>query len=441
MNAPTGRFMLLAPLALLILCGLMIWSLQLGSVALSWRQTMAALGLSSAPLSGMLDTIVVQLRLPRALLAALTGAGLAMTGALLQTTTRNELADPFLFGLSSGASAGAVLVITRFGDALGALTLPLSAFAGGILSAMAVMILFRVSRIRRAEQLIVCGLAVSFLFSALTSYLVFSGDQRAAGSVLFWSLGGLGLARWENLFIPLVSFVLLVGFTALRWRALDALLAGEQTAHSMGVNVARLRSVLRTVHGVSRFTDGRDRFCRADGALSGPTPGGRASPFVRADVRLAGGDAADRRRHAQPQPDPPSGTAHRHHYGGAGGRIYRLFTAARGAVSPLSIKFQVQALLLNQRLAQVFRPAGFLQRCRHGMFQILSIAAQVDVRPLKHQLPHVIGMFFDRVLHVVFRGAVAGKRGNEPIQYAILAQRLKLFAVQEVFIAAFFSED
>jgi iron complex transport system permease protein len=107
---------------------------------------------------------------------------------------------------------------------------------------MAVMILFRVSRVRRAEQLIVCGLAVSFLFSALTSYLVFSGDQRAAGSVLFWSLGGLGLARWDNLFIPLASFVLLAGFTALRWRALDALLAGEQTAHSMGVNVAHLRT-------------------------------------------------------------------------------------------------------------------------------------------------------------------------------------------------------
>ncbi|WP_448196280.1 iron chelate uptake ABC transporter family permease subunit, partial [Raoultella planticola] len=100
-----------------------------------------------------MDTIVVQLRVPRALLAALTGAGLAMTGALLQTTTRNELADPFLFGLSSGAAAGAVLVITRFGDALGALTLPLSAFVGGILSALAVMILFRVSRVRRAEQL------------------------------------------------------------------------------------------------------------------------------------------------------------------------------------------------------------------------------------------------------------------------------------------------
>ncbi|KLE65163.1 ABC transporter permease [Klebsiella aerogenes] len=198
--------------------------------------------LASAPVAEIVKTIVIDLRLPRVLLAALTGAGLAIVGLLLQTTTRNELADPFLFGLSSGASAGAVLVITRFGDVLGPLTLPGSAFVGGILSALAVMILFRVNQLRRAEQLIICGLAVSFLFSALTSYLVFSGDQRAAGSLLFWSLGGLGLARWDNLFIPLLSLALLSGFTLRRWRALDALLAGEQTACSLGVEVERLRS-------------------------------------------------------------------------------------------------------------------------------------------------------------------------------------------------------
>ena len=221
---------------------MMIASLQRGSVELSWRQVLSALGLASAPVAEIVKTIVIDLRLPRVLLAALTGAGLAIVGLLLQTTTRNELADPFLFGLSSGASAGAVLVITRFGDVLGPLTLPGSAFVGGILSALAVMILFRVNQLRRAEQLIICGLAVSFLFSALTSYLVFSGDQRAAGSLLFWSLGGLGLARWDNLFIPLLSLVLLSGFTLRRWRALDALLAGEQTACSLGVEVERLRS-------------------------------------------------------------------------------------------------------------------------------------------------------------------------------------------------------
>ncbi|EPG9695444.1 iron ABC transporter permease [Klebsiella aerogenes] len=242
MKPSVQRFLLWTALASVVLCGLMIASLQWGSVELSWRQVVSALGLASAPIPEMSKTIVIDLRLPRVLLAALTGAGLAIVGLLLQTTTRNELADPFLFGLSSGASAGAVLVITRFGDVLGAFTLPGSAFVGGILSALAVMILFRVNQLRRAEQLIICGLAVSFLFSALTSYLVFSGDQRAAGSLLFWSLGGLGLARWDNLIIPLASLALLSGFTLRRWRALDAMLAGEQTACSLGVEVERLRS-------------------------------------------------------------------------------------------------------------------------------------------------------------------------------------------------------
>lgn len=240
MSSVAKRLALIVPLFSLVLMGLLFLSLGLGSVALSWHEVYAILRGSHLP--GMLDTIVMDLRLPRALLAILTGAGLAITGALLQTTARNELADPFLFGLSSGASAGAVLVITRFGDGLGDMTLPISAFSGGILSALAVMIMYRVSRIRRAEQLIVCGLAVSFLFSALTSYLIFSGDQRAASSALFWSLGGLGLARWENLFIPCLSLLMLGVFTACRWRSLDSLLAGEQTARSMGVNVSRLRT-------------------------------------------------------------------------------------------------------------------------------------------------------------------------------------------------------
>ena len=88
----------------------------------------------------------------------------------------------------------------------------------------------------------------------------------------------------------------------------------------------------------------------------------------------------------------------------------------------------MQTPLLRQPLPQAVRrgfgpwSTGLFQRLRDGGFKILSVAAQVEVCPLKQQLPHVIGMFFDRVLHVVFGGTIAGKRGNEPIQYAILAQ-------------------
>ena len=192
--------------ALPLLAGLMLLSVAKGSVPLSLAQVLGALRLLDVPVSEMIGRIVIDLRVPRTLLSVLAGAVLAIVGGLLQTTTRNDLADPFLFGLSSGASAGAVLVITRF-----------------------------------AEHLVICGLAISFLFGALTSYLIFSGDQRAASSVLFWSLGGLGLARWDNLPYAVFSLLFLGAFVLLRWRSLDGLLAGEQTAQSLGINVGRLR--------------------------------------------------------------------------------------------------------------------------------------------------------------------------------------------------------
>lgn len=241
MMQPSYRYHWAMWSALVVLIGLMLFSIAKGSVSLSLLQVLGALGVADVPVPDMVSRIVIDIRLPRTVLSVVTGAGLAMVGALLQTTTRNDLADPFLFGLSSGASAGAVLIITRFGDRLGAFTLPMAAFAGGICSAIAVMLLFHFKKQRGAEHLVICGLAISFLFGALTSYLIFSGDQRAASSVMFWSLGGLGLASWENLPFALISLVLLSVFVALRWRLLDGLLAGEQTASSLGINISRLR--------------------------------------------------------------------------------------------------------------------------------------------------------------------------------------------------------
>ncbi|MGM3172971.1 FecCD family ABC transporter permease [Dickeya lacustris] len=236
------RYYLLSTVLLLaLLIGVMGLSTAIGAIHIPLAQVAAALIPHDGSVPESVRRIVVELRLPRTLLAALTGAGLAIVGALLQTTTRNDLADPFLFGLSSGASAGAVLVITRFGEWFGPFTLPVAAFVGGICSAMSVMLLFFLRRGRQAEHLVMCGLAISFLFGAVTSYLVFSGDQRAASSVLFWSLGGLGMARWDNLALALCSLLLLVALVVTRWRALDSLLAGEQTALSMGVHVNRLR--------------------------------------------------------------------------------------------------------------------------------------------------------------------------------------------------------
>ena len=185
--------------------------------------------------------IVLDLRLPRALLAVMVGAGLGLVGAVLQTLTRNDLADPFLFGLSSGAAAGAVVVITVTGNILGFWTLPVAAFAGGLVSSMIVLGLFGKLAQQSPSQMVLAGLAVSFLFLALTYYLVFAGDQRAAHSILFWTLGGLGLASWKILPFALVGLIAIAALAIITHRSLDALLAGDDAANTLGVNVRRYR--------------------------------------------------------------------------------------------------------------------------------------------------------------------------------------------------------
>ncbi|WP_353644285.1 iron ABC transporter permease [Mesorhizobium sp. WSM2239] len=228
------------------IAALALLSIAYGSTVIPVSEVVAALaaslGFVDGSVSGPVGRIILDLRLPRMLLAISVGAGLGTVGALLQTVTRNDLADPFLFGLSSGAAAGAVSVITMFGDRFGVWTLPAAAFTGGILAAGVVLLL--VSRVRGQgpERLILAGLAVSFLFIALTNYMVFAGDQRAAHSVLFWTMGGLGLARWDNILLATAGSLLILAFALYNNRRLDALLAGESTAESLGVDVARFRA-------------------------------------------------------------------------------------------------------------------------------------------------------------------------------------------------------
>lgn len=241
------RYALAVTAAALAVATLACLSVIYGSTVIAAEDVFGALGRAAGLLApgqgGPMDRIIVDLRLPRAILAMAVGAGLGVVGLLLQTVTRNDLADPFLFGLSAGAAAGAVAVITRIGDAFGLFTLPIAAFAGGMCATLVVLLLIRRSRGMGAERLILAGLAVSFLFTALTNYLVFSGDQRAAHSVLFWTMGGLGLASWQNIGIGLAGMVLAIVYALLRHRALDALLGGEETAESLGVPVERLRTV------------------------------------------------------------------------------------------------------------------------------------------------------------------------------------------------------
>ena len=239
-----GRFGLTLLLGAAVLVALLLISTVYGTTPIPTSDAFDAFllgtGLTEGEMSP-LHRIVFDLRLPRALFAAVIGAGLGIVGVVLQTTTRNDLADPFLFGLSSGAAAGAVFVITVTGDILGFWTLPIAAFCGGLVASGIVLALVHGLRTSAPEKLILAGLAVSFLFSAITNYLIFAGDNRAAHSVIFWMLGGLGLARWETFPLVCAGLVLILSYSLYRSRWLDALLTGDLTASTLGVPVQGLR--------------------------------------------------------------------------------------------------------------------------------------------------------------------------------------------------------
>lgn len=187
------------------------------------------------------ETIVWLIRTPRVLLGALVGAGLALIGTVLQAVTRNPLADPHLLGATSGATLGAVIVVMHVGEVLGMLTLPLAAFTGALTSLC--LVLWLSSRQGRLEshRLLLGGVAVSFVMMAIANLMLFLGDHRASSSVIFWMLGGLGLARWELLLVPL--FTVLAGWMFLQGlgRSLNALMVGDQTAASLGLQVRNVR--------------------------------------------------------------------------------------------------------------------------------------------------------------------------------------------------------
>lgn len=193
------------------------------------------------------DSIVWQLRAPRVLLGALVGAGLALVGTALQAVTRNPLADPHLLGVSSGAAFGAVLVVLYLGEFAGLLSLPLAAFAGALASMLLVLAIASRSGRLESDRLLLAGVAVSFVMMAASNLLLYLGNPHAASSVLFWMLGGLGLARWELLWLPALCLALALAVLLWLGRALNALMAGEQSAVSLGLEPRRVRLLVFVV--------------------------------------------------------------------------------------------------------------------------------------------------------------------------------------------------
>ncbi|KQO75873.1 iron ABC transporter permease [Rhizobium sp. Leaf262] len=198
------------------------------------------------PLDAIDEGIIWNYRLSRAVVAACCGAALAMSGVVLQSLLRNPLADPYILGISAGASTGAVgVAILGFGA--GMLTMPLGAFMGAIV-AFALVSLLALRAGSGNSAIILAGVAGSQLFNALTSFIVTkAANAEQARGIMFWLLGNLSGVRWPDVWLALP--VAVGGFVVCLWhaRALDAFTFGSESAASLGIPVRRVYIILTGV--------------------------------------------------------------------------------------------------------------------------------------------------------------------------------------------------
>ncbi|MFI5754463.1 FecCD family ABC transporter permease [Streptomyces sp. NPDC051569] len=227
------------------LAAAVVAGLALGSVRIPPGQVLTILTGGAEP--SPFRTIVLDVRLPRVLLGAIVGAGLAVVGTVLQALVRNRLADPFLLGISSGASAGAVLVLVLGigGGITTTVAMPAAAFAGSLLALVLVYALARQGPTMTGGRLLLAGVAVSYILSALTTLvLVVSARPEHFQEALYWSLGGLGSARWGTLLLPAVVLAAGIALLMTLARPLDLLLVGEEGATVLGLDTARFRAAV-----------------------------------------------------------------------------------------------------------------------------------------------------------------------------------------------------
>ncbi|NNU52994.1 iron ABC transporter permease [Rhizobium indigoferae] len=235
-------------IAALLLLGLMIsLAVSIGEIAIPVATTAEAVSNrlfgTNFEISRIHQGIVWDYRLSRALVAASAGASLSLCGAILQALLRNPLAEPYVLGISAGASTGAVCVMI-LGFGYGILGLSSGAFIGAVIAFLLVGFLATGAG-GSGERIILCGVAGSQLFNALTSYIVTtSANAEQARGILFWLLGSLSGVRWPDVYlsvpIALAGFIICMAHV----RALDAFAFGTDAAASLGIAVRRVQIVL-----------------------------------------------------------------------------------------------------------------------------------------------------------------------------------------------------
>ena len=227
----------------LILCISLVTALQFGAKFISLDQIISAL-LSMIDVNAtasMTNTIITDIRLPRLIYSVLTGIGLSLVGLLMQTVTRNALADPYVLGVSSGASTGAVFAIIMGGlPFLGQYNTPIFAALGAALSI--ILVLLCVGKSNSPVKLILIGMGMTGVFSALTMMIIYGAKHEAqVRSAMFWLLGSFAGIQWSDLPLTAIIITLFMLYIYTFNQDLDVLLLGNHEASQMGLSVKQLQ--------------------------------------------------------------------------------------------------------------------------------------------------------------------------------------------------------
>ena len=235
----------------ILLVVVVVLAAAVGSVQIPFLTTSSIL-ISKLPLieltpnwTSALETIVLEIRLPRVILAGLVGAALAIAGATYQGLFRNPLADPYLIGVAQGAALGAVIgfLIPSTWHGWGFGIIPLLAFSGALVSTATVYSLARVGKTLPVTTLILAGVALGALLASIVSYLIISSGERIHG-IMFWLMGSFSLTQWSEAKIVLPYALLGIVIILLYARPLNLMQLDEEQAQQLGINVERLKLVL-----------------------------------------------------------------------------------------------------------------------------------------------------------------------------------------------------
>lgn len=238
----------------LILIGTTIFAISIGSTYIEAGEVYKVLlskltngAIYSDVGSKMTQNIIWEIRFPRVLLGAICGAGLALCGVLMQCMTKNPIAEPYILGISSGASCGAVAVIVLGGiSTLGINSISAGAFVGSLISGILVFAIgTQMGKTISTTRLVLSGMAISTIFSALTNLLIYSAkNSNQANSALFWTIGSLGGAKWEVLLFPSIILAVVLIVSLAMSKSLDILLFGDDSAIILGINIKRIKSII-----------------------------------------------------------------------------------------------------------------------------------------------------------------------------------------------------